>query len=64
MAPNPIQALAAWVGDRFRLMVTKAPKDAPILLLAVLFLGVLILMLYAYASQSDLGMVILGVHLD
>lgn len=64
MAPDPIQALAAWVGDRLRLMVTKAPKDAPILLLVVLFLGVLILMLYAFASQSDFGMVVLGIHLD
>jgi hypothetical protein len=43
--------------QRARLMATKAPKDAPWLLIGVLILGIILLLLYGLASQLDMGMV-------
>jgi hypothetical protein len=36
-------------------MATKAPKDAPWLLIAVLVLGLLVLLLFGLASKLDAG---------
>lgn len=55
MVPSPVQAVAAFLRARAHLMLTKAPKDAPALLIVVLVLGVAALLLIALASKLDLG---------
>lgn len=59
MIPNPSQSVTVWVRERARLMVTKAPKDAPYLLIAVLFLALVVLALYVLAAKIDAGVVTL-----
>lgn len=58
MAPDPLHSLAAWFRQRFRLVVTRAPRDAPLLLILVLLLGVILLLAYAVAHQADIGAII------
>lgn len=55
MAPSPLHEVAEFVKNRARLMVTKAPKEAPILLIAVIALAVIVLLLYALAIKLDVS---------
>lgn len=57
MTPNPVHALAVWLRARTHLMLTKAPREAPVLLLMVMGLGLIVLLLYALAWQLDLGVI-------
>lgn len=55
MAPDPLHSLAAWFRRRFHLILTRAPRDAPLLLILVLLLGIIFLLAWAAAHQADIG---------
>lgn len=49
MLPSPVETLGMWIKARAHLMLTKAPKERPRLLVAVFALGVVVLTMYALA---------------
>jgi hypothetical protein len=57
MLPDPLHSLVTWFRQRFHLILTRAPRDAPLLLVLVLLLGIILLLVYAAAHQADIGVI-------
>jgi hypothetical protein len=55
MTPSPITELLVYLRGRARLLLTQAPKEAPLSLLIVIALGIVLLLLYALAWKLDSG---------
>lgn len=55
MVPSPVQTVVAFLRARVHLMLTKAPKEAPVALIVVFVLALLVLALYVVATKIDTG---------
>lgn len=55
MTPSVFSEIAEFVKARARLMVVKAPREAPVLLIVVITLAILTLLLYFLAIKLDMN---------